>query len=68
MEEIDQDALDALLNALEDKYLAIARKEVVERERAGLAVTPDFLDALERKHLEQARQELVRKGLLQIEE
>ncbi len=32
---------------LENKYVALARKEVEARERASIAVTPEWLDALE---------------------
>lgn len=46
------------LMKLENKYVAIAQKEVEARERAGFVVTPEWLDTLERKHRALALQEI----------
>jgi hypothetical protein len=42
---------NTLLEELERKQMGLVRKEIVARERAGLVVTPQWLDALERKYL-----------------
>jgi hypothetical protein len=40
-----------LLEELERKQMRLVRKEIAARERAGLVITPQWLDALERKYL-----------------
>jgi hypothetical protein len=43
---------------LENKYAALARKEVEARMRAGLPVVPEWLNALESKYQALAWQEI----------
>jgi hypothetical protein len=42
---------NTFLEELERKQMGLARKEVAARERAGLVITPQWLDALERKYM-----------------
>jgi|SRR6266496_756848 len=53
---------------LENKHVALARKEVEARERAGIAVTPEWLDALERKHIALASQEIATRSLSRFDQ
>jgi hypothetical protein len=42
---------NTLLEELERKQMRLVRKEIAARERAGLVITPQWLDALERKYM-----------------
>jgi hypothetical protein len=42
---------NTLLEELERKQMRLVRKEIVARERAGLVITPQWLDAIERKYM-----------------
>lgn len=46
------------LDAIERKYMALARKEAEVQERAGFTVTPEWWDAIERKYMTLAMQEV----------
>jgi hypothetical protein len=50
--------MQEVFRKLEEKYAAIARKEIKARERRGLPVTPEFLNGLEKKYMVMAIKEI----------
>jgi hypothetical protein len=56
-----------LSDALERKYMVQMRRAIRERERAGLVITPQWLDAVERKYMAMAMLEQTEMELAELE-
>jgi hypothetical protein len=56
-----------LSDVLERKYMVQMRRAIRERERAGLIITPQWLDAIERKYMAMAMLEQTEMELAELE-